>query len=574
MRNKNVQILSIEGKDLLVKKYKVTDKTIYKGSLDDSIEVDKLKTIGKKVIKYNKKKKRLYSDDILTVTFNYASKGELDLSDEEYERVESLEKTLELLILDNGNSNIIKETKNLLQMAKQNINKKLIREQLYQYGFNININGKMKHFVRYKRSSGSARVGKCLFINSKYYKEMIKWSFAGIPHKENTPMDCASMESYVSLPASSCIDRIKLKPENILLIEDGESSFKDTVMATRLINKDYDENKNIIGGDLDTNIEETTITNKIWDGSNLLDKSIFIENGYEDKAILQIRNRFFKGIGINTDIQQFFKDNNITDIGQLNGKTVAKSIEDIKLITTPSSVKYLKYGSYEKWLEQIIEEWGVCKYEKPQRHFNGMVQTHYQLINTLGMNKETTEQFLQDTINYINLLKIDTAVFKYHLGIMNNTEDENGELLDNVNSNLDFILSVLRVNDDFIHTKLCKNFRDEIIKGYIANARKGHILVEGNYSVVISSPLEYLKASIGKWNNESLIKPHECVTSKFKTGEEILGVRSPQPTMCNMTVFKNNKYEELDRYFNTQSKEVIYISAIGWNIFEQQSSMD
>ena len=77
----------------------------------------------------------------------------------------------------------------------------------------------------------------------------------------------------------------------------------------------------------------------------------------------------------------------------------------IKLITTPSSIKYLKFGTFEQWLAHIEENWAICKYEKPQHHFNGMAQTHYQLLNTLGMSKKEMEDFLEDTINYINLLK-------------------------------------------------------------------------------------------------------------------------------------------------------------------------
>ena len=72
MLNKNVQTLSVEGKDVLSKYFRTNDKTVYKGSLDDAMEVDKLKTINKNIIKYSKVKNRLYSDDILTVTFEYA----------------------------------------------------------------------------------------------------------------------------------------------------------------------------------------------------------------------------------------------------------------------------------------------------------------------------------------------------------------------------------------------------------------------------------------------------------------------------------------------------------------------
>ena len=133
MKNKNIQILSIEAKDLITKRYAINKNQKYKGSLDDSIEVDKLRELNSSIIKLNKIKKRYYSNDIITVTFEYSCKHDRDLSDEEYERVEQLKKTLSLL----KDRSDIKQTKELIRMAERNINKKEIREQIYKYGFNI-----------------------------------------------------------------------------------------------------------------------------------------------------------------------------------------------------------------------------------------------------------------------------------------------------------------------------------------------------------------------------------------------------------------------------------------------------
>jgi hypothetical protein len=588
IKNKNVQILSIDAKDLVSKNYSVNKNSMKKGSLDYSMETDEIRELGKTIIKVDESNNRYYTYSILNVTFKYKieekkfvfqgdiSNGNkvgyrtmknINTNKNKYDKVSVVTKS--------NDKNYIKKEGYVKNKSVGEIRKKLYRE-----GFYININGKIEHFVRYKRTSGSARVGKCLFINEKYYKKMIDWSFAGIKHDIGTEMDCAGMEAYISLPTSSSIGRFNLKPENILLIDDATSTFTDTVMATKFINEVEDEEGNIIEGDLFTDIDTTKITNKIFDGESLLDKTVFEECGYEDKAILQIRNIFYKGIGINTNIQGFFRDNNITKIEQLNGKTIATDISQIKLITTPSSVKYLKFGTFENWLKRIEEQWAICKYEKPQHHFNGMVQTHYQLLNTLGMSKKDMSNFLQDTINYIKLIKTDTAVFKYHLGINSNIEAEEDieykeELGDRVlNTTNDFILSMLEINDNFINTKICKNFRNETIKSYIKNVRHGHVLVEGNYSVLVSCPYEYLLHSIGKFNGESLLKPFECISSKFKVGEDILGVRSPEPTMSNITIFKNNKNKILDKYFNTKSKEVIYISPIDNNIMELLSSCD
>ena len=75
------------------------------------------------------------------------------------------------------------------------------------------------------------------------------------------------------------------------------------------------------------------------------------------------------------------------------------------------------------------ETWAICKYEKPQHHFNGMAQTHYQLLNGSGMSREEMNEFLQDTISYIKLLKNDKDVFKHYLNIKNYMDDlEFGEI--------------------------------------------------------------------------------------------------------------------------------------------------
>lgn len=596
--NKNVQILSIEAKDLIGNNKVIINTTIRKGSLDDSLEVDKLRTLNDKIILFNEEKQRYYTNDIVNVTFKYSIKESkdydlkvtaidnyckslLEITNRQYEsgfvEYESKKKYKEVL------KNIESNKRELLKYAKEQhiFNKNELRDELYENGFELIFKSSptssryiRKRYTRYKRTSGSARVGKCLFINEKYYKQMIDWSYAGIEHKLGCEMDCASLEAYISLPTSSAIDRFKLKPENILLVDDYYSEFEDTVMATDFINEVRDENGNIIDGDMHTGIKKTTIKNNLFDGESLLDKSIFEENGYGDKGILQIRNIFFKGIGINTDIQRFFRDNNITDVKQLNGVTTAKNIEDIKLITTPSSLKYLKFSTYKKWIQYMEETWAICKYEKPQHHFNGMVQTHYQLLNSSGLRKTEMEKLLEDTINYVKLLKNDKDVFKHYLNLKNYDSDSDYGKMKNIDNDNDFILAMLSMNDDFIYTKMCKKYRKNIIDSYIANVRKGHVLVEGNYSTLVSCPYEYLLHSIGKFDGQSTLKKYECVNYKFSKGEEILAVRSPQPTMSNIVVLNNTRDINIEKYFNTNSKEILYFSPIGWNILELLSSAD
>ena len=132
--------------------------------------------------------------------------------------------------------------------------------------------------------------------------------------------------------------------------------------------------------------------------------------------MLLLRNKFFKSCCFNTNIQKWFEDNNITEISQLNGFTLATDVSEIKMITTPNRLKYLKFGSMEQWLNNLPSIFGVVKHEKKTHFFDGdMVQTHYQLLNTLQLSREETNKLLQLSFDYMNKLNTDINVLKRHI---------------------------------------------------------------------------------------------------------------------------------------------------------------
>lgn len=55
-----------------------------------------------------------------------------------------------------------------------------LRAHFYKNGFYLD----GIHYVRYKRSAGSSREGKCLFIDERLYKAMDKWSSCGLKAKQ------------------------------------------------------------------------------------------------------------------------------------------------------------------------------------------------------------------------------------------------------------------------------------------------------------------------------------------------------------------------------------------------------
>ena len=445
----------------------------------------------------------------------------------------------------------------IMYILKTSTNKTIVdvatlRNILYKNGFKCD----NRNYVRFKRSSGSSRVGKCLFIEKHLSKHMQKWGLCGLEVKDGEEIDLAALEAYIALPTSSIIDIIEIDPKSILIIDDYESVFKDTVIETTIGNNGW----------LHTDEKTIEIHNSIWDGQSLIDKSVMGE--YSCYGMLLLRNKFFKSCCFNTNIQKWFEDNNITDISQLNGFTLATDVSEIKMITTPNSVKYLKFGSTDQWLNNLPSMFGVVKHEKKTHFFDGqMVQCHYQLLNTLQLSKSDVEEFLQPSFDYMNKLNTDIDVFKYHIKCQA-LKEENPK---NMN---DIIYTMLSICPDFERTEMFLNFKRSLIKAYRKNLKKGHVLVNGNYSVLFGNPIEMLKSSIGEFNPTiSTLNKGEIYNTRFLNDQELLCCRSPHVTIGNILVAKNTYVNEIDTYFNL-TDEIVCLNSINDNILERLSGCD
>lgn len=433
------------------------------------------------------------------------------------------------------------------------MDKAALRRYLYTNGFGCD----GTRYVRYKRSSGSSRVGKCLFINEALAADMNKWDCCGLTVNEGGKIDLAAWEAYISLPMSSIIDTMEIPLDSILVIDDYESKFEDEVVAVGIEN-----------GHLAAEQKTVEISNSIWDGQSLMDKSLF--GKYEGKGMLLLRNRFFKSCCFNTNIQQWFADRGIASVGQLRGYTQARNISQIKLITTPSSIKYAKFGKIEDWLDNVDPTFGIVKYEKKTHKFDGrMVQSHYQLFNTLQLSYEEMEQVLKPSLDFIAAIRRDPAVLRYAIKY---PYDENEEWT-SLDSKNEIIFKMLGINDRFAHTKMYYDFRDDLIKGELRNLRRGHVLISGNYSTLMGNGLEMLKAAIGEFDGTSELAPGEIHSTRFGYGERLLCSRSPHVCTGNILLVNNAANAFYDKYFNL-TPEIVCVTACGFNIQQRLNGCD
>ena len=549
MMEKSINIISIEGKSLInaTRKYgeyktiitkegKEIDllPNLLKGSLPyslESIHIDEL-TEGKEIHSYKRDKQ--YSKAIINVTFNnkYVAKAK-----------EDEENTIE----------------------DRDLSTKEIREELYNNGFTLN----GCKYVLYKRSGSKARNGQVLFIKEKYFDDMVSWSRLGLTFIKGTAkedseeVDIASLKAYESLTLSSIESTIEINPNSILLVSDIDSKFTELASVTELIN-----------GELITTTKETELCNSIFDGEGLMDESLFT-GVLEGKSMALLRARFLKSCVFNTKMQEFFKDNNITEVRDMFGKV--HNAKDIRIITTPNSLKFLKFAykigngtkeeAYDYWKANVGNVFGICKWDKGSHFENGYNQLSYQMLNSIEFTKDEVMELAKEELEYVYLLKNDLEVFKRHISL---EEDS---------CSRDLMLNLLAINNKVANTKMFKEFRRNNIKSYVNRLRQGKIKIANtDYCTILGNPVELLYHAIGQIESDenetikSIDGKNEVYCRAYKDGEELCGFRNPHVCSGNVLYVKNRWREEY-KYFNL-SDNIVIVNAVGFGIQDRIQGCD
>ena len=497
---------------------------IYLDNSLDLIELEKAyKRICRKKFSFQDKSENEYTLAVINVKFNYTYK------------------------LEEGKPVKIKE----------------LRKHFYENGFYVD----GVHYVRYKRSAGSSREGKCLFIDERLYKAMSKWSSCGL--KAQT--DLASWESYKALSLSSIKGTVDIPLDGILFVPDYKSTFTEEVISVEL--KD---------GNLTAEQKQTQITNDIWDGESLLDESVFI-NGYADKHMLLLRNKFFKSCAFRTKLQKWIKDKSITldDLKNRGFVTLATDINQIVMVTTPNSLKYLKFAgklserNIRKWADSTSSIFGVVKWDKGTRFFHGdMVQSSYQLLNTLGLDKAQAEELLKPSFDYISLIRNDVEFMRYHFtdAYAREKDGEEKKVPDGLAERAEVIFRLLMSYTTFDSTALYANFRDDVVSGLKGNLRRGHILLNGTNATLFGNGPELLKYIAGE-DITSELKKGQIYSKRFTNGAKLLCARSPHITMGNLYCVENNLDGGIWDYFDL-GNNIVCVNAIRENVQQRLNGCD
>ena len=462
----------------------------------------------------------------------------------------------------------LKERVELNKDLYQKKSKEAIREEFYRNGVDVTytttnkqgevVKAEKIHYRMLYRSTGKAKAGSCMFISDRLYKKAHNFLYMGIKlPKNNAPIVEAS--AYVSLVASSVVDKICINPKNILILEDVDSFFR-----TNVVSVETNQNKECFA----KTIKDYQVKNTLFDGQALIDKSIFPSwgNGY-----ILLRHHMCKTAAFKADIKAFFKDyfgeeyNQATVVDMFGNEHYAK---DIQMITTDNAMKWLKFDiSYEYWCERVNMNgnmFGIVKTAHKSK-FGEVQRMSYQMINSLdvGIMKNVSKVSRE----YIMSLKSDDDVFLQYL--RDNT---------NFANDFDVLVALCEQNPDFIRCDYFIERRRKIIKGYIHKFKTGKVIQEGDNLVMVGSPYAMLLHAVGEnVEKDDTLKGRdgaiECYTKRFPPNLQLAGFRNPHNGKNNILSLYNVDSEKLDKYFDI-GQQCVAVNCIHTDLQDRANGCD
>ena len=505
--------------------------------------------------------------DIIGINFDFGAKSYA-------ETLKKVEHSIEMEESQNNDPDRLAKLHDLKERVElnkdlyQKKSKEAIREEFYRNGVDVTytttnkqgeiVKAEKIHYRMLYRSTGKAKAGSCMFISDRLYKKAHNFLYMGIKlPKNNAPIVEAS--AYVSLVASSVVDRICINPKNILILEDVDSFFR-----TNVVSVETNQNKECFA----KTIKDYQVKNTLFDGQALIDKSIFPSwgNGY-----ILLRHHMCKTAAFKTDIKAFFKDyfgeeyNQATVVDMFGNEHYAK---DIQMITTDNAMKWLKFDiSYEYWCERVNMNgnmFGIVKTAHKSK-FGEVQRMSYQMINSLDVG--IMRNVSKVSREYIMSLKSDDDVFLQYL--RDNT---------NFANDFDVLVALCEQNPDFIRCDYFIERRRKIIKGYIHKFKTGKVIQEGDNLVMVGSPYAMLLHAVGEdVEKDDTLKGRdgaiECYTKRFPPNLQLAGFRNPHNGKNNILSLYNVDSEKLNKYFDI-GQQCVAVNCIHTDLQDRANGCD
>ena len=522
-----------------------------------------------------------YTKDIICLEFNYGSRSyEAELTHlnkvaRNARNQYRLAKVKHDAILMERNKNKVDKITELLKEAYKNrnqykrMNTAEIRKLFYNEGVTINYvttkkdgeeNVESIHYKMLYRSTGKAKKGSCMFIRDRLYERAHKFLYMGIEQDPDNPM-IVEISAYAPLVSSSIVDRVRINPNNILILKDVDRSY-----TTNVVSVETDENQHCIA----RAIEDYRLKNTLFDGQALIDSSLFPSwgNGY-----ILLRQHFFKAAAFCCDIQEFFRDYFGEDYYYATVKDYWGNVhylKDIELITTDNACKWMKFDvSYQYWCKKVFQNncmFGIVKTAHESK-LGEMQRMSYQMVNSLS--EEIMPDVLKASVDYVTDLKTKDEAFLDFL-----------EKNENFSNDYRVLVALCRNNPEFTRSVYFRRRKEYILKAYVTNLKSGHIIQNADNLVIVGSPYAMLLyAATGREesvDDDDTLKQEDgtiqCYTERFDDGEYLASFRSPFNSKNNMGYLHNVLDPRIKKYFNFGT-QIIAVNMVGTDFQDRNNGL-
>lgn len=460
---------------------------------------------------------------------------------------------------------------NLNQKKYSKRSKEEIRKIFYNEGVNVEYTTRKRsgeitkreviHYKMLYRSTGKAKKGSCMFIRDRLHKKAREFLYMGIRLPKDNPA-IVEISAYAPLVSSTIVGKVKIKPENILILKDVERTF-----MTDVISVETDRDRHCIA----KHIGNYTLKNTLFDGQALIDSRIFPEwgNGY-----ILLRHHFCKMASFCCHIQKFFREyfgdkyENAT-VTDMFG--TVHFVRDIELITTDNSMKWLKFDvPYESWCRKVHENgcmFGIVKTAHESK-LGEVQKMSYQMVNSL--DEAIMDNVTRTSIEYVNRLKQDNGAFLNYL-----------QKNSNFSNDYEVLAALCRQNPDFQRSSYFRRRKEFIIKTYVLNLKCGKLIQDAENLVIVGSPYAMLLyAATGREKSVDDDRTFsvetgavQCHTKRFGSGEYLAFFRSPFNSKNNLTYLHNVSGPEFDEYFEF-GKQIIAVNLIGTDFQDRNNGSD
>lgn len=523
--------------------------------LSNSLALDFLKENGLNI--YKEKSTR----DVICVMFGFGTSSYKEQLTKLYKAIDNENKKpdpekIRLEKLFNAVENAHKNKDLFVKLSKQEL-----RTQCYTQGIPVTYSdGEKIWYIPTWRTPGKAKHGGIICVRRELYDETINYLRMGIDLDSYDRCPVVEIGAYQSLVTSTIIDRIQIKPEQILIIDDI-----DRFCIKPALSVYTDEAKQCQIKE----IEQYKLKNTMFDGQALIDSSIFPSwgNGY-----LLLRQHFFKAAAFNTNIQQFFKDYYGDDydkaiIVDRFGRPV--KVNEIKLITTENALKWIKFNItfeyWAGWVEKNGSMFGIVKTAHDSKTGYGLQRASYQMINCLSMDE--MPEICEPSMDFIKKLKTDDEFYLDFL--MRNS---------NFSNDYDILVALARHNPAFLRSEYFNERRYIIIDRYSMKLKNGKLLEPAENLVIVGSPYAMLLASVGEdvdLDDTFRVEADciQCYTERFQNGEYLASFRSPHNSCNNVGYLHNVISDKMKRYFNLGSL-IIAVNMNGTDFQDRHNGSD